>query len=66
MASESDARYTFLCPKDHDPTFVYSRAYHDRCEPGVTMRMRNCPVCHKPHVFTKQDLVRSDRGRGRT
>lgn len=60
MPRESDALYTFLCPEGDRPTYVYSRAFYDRCEPGVTLRMRDCPVCHKPHVFTKEDLVRSD------
>jgi hypothetical protein len=60
MASESDARYTFQCPEDGRTTYIYSRAFYDRCAPGVTLRMSERPVCHKPHVFTKQDLVRPD------
>ena len=60
MVSESRPGYTYLCPEDHRATYDYSRAFYDRCEPGVTLQMKDCPVCHKPHVFTKQDLVRPD------
>jgi len=64
MAAEPRAFFTYVCPRDRQPTVLYTAdeyralAWDSPLRPGD-----RCPNCGALHAFTKVDLRPVDRRR---
>ena len=63
MATEREVHYTYRCPEDERPTWLYTQAEYNAIKPGTPLRqVEPCPNCGKVHRFTKKDLERVGPG----